>query len=808
MSIHILHLTDLHTYPRSGTLCELWDGAASAMAAAGLNRFNFIVVSGDLTPAAKPNEYGAVRELADELVKHLHQRDHRRIIFVPGNHDVDWAHTEENSKPVDLEVPLSTEELERLRYWRYEPEASPYRWDDRELKKHTLRRIERDCYNKRFQAFYEFVSDFYKNSMRDHDRPFELLKADEQHWSAHIFPEEQIAFYGFSSCKGNDCFWQGAAIDDGAIHNASAHARAHASGMTLCAVWHHGLSSVRGSADHLSVAELGRLRNAGFQIGFHGHTHHSEAQDLRALIKDRMVVIGTGSFGADSIHRPGGVCNEFAVVQISGKRLVSQVFARSDVHLGWTPRSARDVFDLRPAPPPPQSTEELSEVATHTRSVRIGGQLGIADVQVTFENAILNGKVVLASPHRAASNMHADKYAGPLAPGLPVKDEPIPHGRCYSLEGMGEHHERIVWNYSISNAFALSQADLSLLEPSSQPLQLPRDHDGLRHEVRLRTGSLTLEVEFHDVGVQPVVESAILKVFRRAADRPEEWMEDPTESRRLPAPVVKQARVQVTLQNPTLGSQYALFWKLAQPGLRAHPPVLELLQDLIALCREPQSLHSEVSRMFTDAVTDYVRVALDSGEHTDKPLPWVGHLWNQDAKKLLTCFGNFPKRSWCSVFTYGHGVVGHCFRFAGPASYARRIEQGTNDSLIFVPATRDDPFASPGSHHTWLLAVPILLYPKGPAVGVVGFSDFSLASNLDPICVRLRTLARLPPNEQVRREGSLLTQAVSTAFWATVSTLKAREFSPVLREEATRIFQEHWKWSENGGEQARKGPLP
>jgi hypothetical protein len=232
------------------------------------------------------------------------------------------------------------------------------------------------------------------------------------------------------------------------------------------------------------------------------------------------------------------------------------------------------------------------------------------------------------------------------------------------------------------------------------------------------------------------------------------------------------------------------------------------LQDLIALCREPQSLHSEVSTSFTDAVTDYVQVALDSDKHTDKPLPWVGHLWHQDAKRLLTCFGNFPKRSWCSAFTYGHGVVGHCFRFAGPASYARRIEQGTNDSLIFVPATQDDPFASPGSHHTWLLAVPILLYPKGPAVGVVGFSDFSLASSLDPLCVRLRTLARLPPNEQVRREGSLLTQAVSTAFWETVSTLNAREFSPVLREEATRIFQEHWKGSENGGEQARREPSP
>lgn len=88
----VLHLFDLHLSSDSTftNLQELWSGPAGALGRD--RRFDFIVISGDLTHAAGEDEYGALTHfLQEDLVeKRLKLPERRRIILVPGNHDVLW----------------------------------------------------------------------------------------------------------------------------------------------------------------------------------------------------------------------------------------------------------------------------------------------------------------------------------------------------------------------------------------------------------------------------------------------------------------------------------------------------------------------------------------------------------------------------------------------------------------------------------------------------------------------------------------------------------------------------------------------
>ncbi len=80
-------------------------------------------------------------------------------------------------------------------------------------------------------------------------------------------------FYGLSSCYRNDADWRGAALSSTALEQAGEHIRAHTKDFLKIAVWHHGLTSERGSPDHLTLKEVGLLAAMDLRLGLHGHTH-------------------------------------------------------------------------------------------------------------------------------------------------------------------------------------------------------------------------------------------------------------------------------------------------------------------------------------------------------------------------------------------------------------------------------------------------------------------------------------------------------------------------------------------------------
>src|SRR5205085_9431237 len=51
---------------------------------------NYLVLPGDVSELADPSEFKLASEFISEVVRTLHLR-RDRLIFVPGNHDVDWT---------------------------------------------------------------------------------------------------------------------------------------------------------------------------------------------------------------------------------------------------------------------------------------------------------------------------------------------------------------------------------------------------------------------------------------------------------------------------------------------------------------------------------------------------------------------------------------------------------------------------------------------------------------------------------------------------------------------------------------------
>lgn len=94
----ILHVSDLHITAHGETLETVWNGPKPVLPD---GRFDFVIVSGDLSQRASEAEYRDLVDFArDHLVRLLKVKQRERVIFVPGNHDVNWE------SPIGTDAPF------------------------------------------------------------------------------------------------------------------------------------------------------------------------------------------------------------------------------------------------------------------------------------------------------------------------------------------------------------------------------------------------------------------------------------------------------------------------------------------------------------------------------------------------------------------------------------------------------------------------------------------------------------------------------------------------------------------------------
>jgi predicted phosphodiesterase len=762
--MRILHLSDLHLTGQFKAFDEVWNGPSAHLVPGS---FDFIIVSGDLSQRSAPSEYELLqafleRSLLPLLVKH----ERERIILVPGNHDVDWNANIGERLSLSHEMETNPRFVEELRAARVEPERSDLRVS---IGKHghlDVLRIDPKRYPSRFQHVQHFFDTFYRGiPPSGRFQPFMLTREDTAgHWSAHVFPEERIAFYGFNSCHRNDRYWTGAMFSAEAIEQARRHAEEHAKGCLRIAVWHHGLDSGRGRPDHLSAQDLGSLYNIGFRIGFHGHTHRSAYETFDALFGNRFCVVSTGSLGAGSEERPDAVGNQFSVAQVHPDHVDLEVYTRDGLSSTYERHRERRRFMLR-GPNAPR-LDQLSHAASHRRTWTVASD-GITRMNVELRDLTLRSAVTLALIEPPFCNVLGDKEAETPTGRLPVEHKELPDGRHrFSVVASGpeEKLDLLRWSCHISNCLALTQVDL---QSRGEPRTLAEGFNGRAYTVRFPCDELSLAISLPEDALVPGAIKAT--ALRRQEERGEErWVEDPSAGTRA-KPKGDARHVEWTIPAPLVDHRYLLTYQPQEVGQPHSADILQLLQWLLEQCRDRPALEQSLSVALTRSMDDELARVL--GSQVGRASAWTGCLWHPSRHGLMTAFGVFPNRMWAVRFDWGSGVAGHALRFSRDASWVQG--SASHRSLIYRPNST----VSPEGDYSWIVCIPILSSLAGPALGVVSFAGTQQGGMGEEQLREYAQHVALHPNGDLSTQfiefRDRLFTAVNTTFWQVLRSWKA-----------------------------------
>lgn len=241
-------------------------------------RPNVIVLSGDQAEWSLPDEYKAAREFLEGLIRKL-KIDRRRVVMVPGNHDVNW----------DLCAGART-----FAKGRGLPFDEPY-FD-------------------KFLNYQDFFNDFYR------DTGIEFT--EERLFHVYPFPEEQTLIVGFNSCiKETDEEHFGhvgipqirAALDECNEHDPEQK-------WLRIAVMHHNFVGAS-DCDNENLRDADEillpLQKGGFRLLMHGHRHIGEVRDIGKHPHLPLKVVAAGSAGLDYKTLPEHP-NQYQVIDITG----------------------------------------------------------------------------------------------------------------------------------------------------------------------------------------------------------------------------------------------------------------------------------------------------------------------------------------------------------------------------------------------------------------------------------------------------------------------------------------------------------
>jgi small GTP-binding protein len=314
--LRILHLSDLHIgagddplslrHPLVADLRDRKDWL-------GVERLDYLVISGDITRRASPEEFEKAYEFVSGLIDEFGLTA-QRCIIVPGNHDLDWS-------------------------------TRVYRWEDKlDVKPGQLTPgtfldagpgyLLRDDakYPERFKNFSEH---FYHRLTQ---KPYPL--APEEQCIPFLFEDDGLQFLAMNSAWRIDQYFQERssiceqALVRGLERADQELARAREDGklakearVLRLAVWHHPIT---GNEKIQEDAFLGPLRKAEVRLCLHGHVHEERTDFINPLEPKRtLYVVGGGSFGAPTHDRPESVPRLYNLLEVNRNLQQVRVHTRS-----------------------------------------------------------------------------------------------------------------------------------------------------------------------------------------------------------------------------------------------------------------------------------------------------------------------------------------------------------------------------------------------------------------------------------------------------------------------------------------------
>jgi predicted MPP superfamily phosphohydrolase len=301
MNVSILHISDLHRDPgnpiSNQALLDSLENDRRRYAGEenpAVRSPDIIVVSGDVIQGVSPGtsepenklqaQYREALSFLNDLTKRFLGGDKRRIVVVPGNHDVSACHFAGSIKRIDLAPGRKKELVTQL----FSPNSIlRWSWMDFELYEIENERM----YAERLAAFCDFYTAFY-----DGKRVYSLNPAEQ--FDMFDFPEFNLTVAAFSSCHNNDFFNKQGNIHPECIATAGMRLREPKFDNRLrLAIWHHNTEGLPLQSDYMDPDVLQNLIDRGFSLGFHGHQHRPQFLDTRFRHEGnrRITVISAGT---------------------------------------------------------------------------------------------------------------------------------------------------------------------------------------------------------------------------------------------------------------------------------------------------------------------------------------------------------------------------------------------------------------------------------------------------------------------------------------------------------------------------------
>lgn len=300
--IRILHLSDLHLGKDDDPHVQLQPLLRDLRDSEGglsFGKLDYLVISGDLTQRATPEEFECSYQFISRLIQEL-ELSAARVVITPGNHDLSWepeVYQWRQKRKVDLS---------KLKSGSYVAQGDGY--------------LVRDdaSYSKRWDNFGRFY-----HQLTQH--PYSAKP--EGHCRAMLFDELRVQFLEINSAwEIDEYFHDRSGIHPSALANGLMQAnaqltKARADGRIAkdasvfrIAVWHHPGT---GNEKIKNDAFIDQLRQEGFKLCLHGHVHEDRADVVRYFHPRKLYVAGAGSFGAPMRDRPESTPRLYNVLELA-----------------------------------------------------------------------------------------------------------------------------------------------------------------------------------------------------------------------------------------------------------------------------------------------------------------------------------------------------------------------------------------------------------------------------------------------------------------------------------------------------------
>ncbi|OAV51465.1 hypothetical protein A6U98_01380 [Rhizobium sp. WYCCWR10014] len=340
MKFSILHISDLHQNLKDEILPDvLLDSIANdfrrfAAEDPAIRVPDLCVVSGDIVYGVSPSagnpaaelerQYNQALEFLVKLCNRFFAGERKRVIILPGNHDVDYSEVIRSGS--FHSIPNEAGPKDKLVAELFSPN-SQLRWSWSRLE--FFRIDDQAIYDNRLGQFARLYERFYEGARTyplDPSRQFDIFD----------FPQFSFCLAAFNSCFRNDPMNRVGAIHPGALMEACRELRSPSRvGWYLAASWHHDIAGGVGHEDFLDAGFVQHLIDAGVTIGFHGHRHRTDCFDQKFRLGDaprQMTVIAAGTLCAGPANLSPGIPRGYNVIEIETDAAAGRVHSRQMVN--------------------------------------------------------------------------------------------------------------------------------------------------------------------------------------------------------------------------------------------------------------------------------------------------------------------------------------------------------------------------------------------------------------------------------------------------------------------------------------------